>query len=142
MCAGSAGFPAASAIRPARVGWPFALTDAGIFAWFSGRTTINTDGLINDFDFVETLRRGAFEEYLAREKVEYVMDYWNWGDKALLHGGYGTKTIHARLRPHGTDGGSITVHEEEEVYREVFRARSPVSRAIEEDALLVWHLPR
>lgn len=120
----------------------FAMTDAGIFSWFSGRATINTDGLVNDFAYVETLRRGAFAEYIASEKVDYVMDYWNWGDEALLRGGYGTKTIRARLRPHGADGGAITVREEDEVYREVFRARSPVTKAVEEDALLIWRLPR
>ncbi len=120
----------------------FAMTDAGIFAWFSGRTTINTDGLINDFGFVETLRRGAFAEYLAREGVDHVMDYWHWGAEPFLRGGYGTKTIRARLRPSGADGGAITVSEEDEVYREVFRARNPTTRAVEENALLIWRVRR
>jgi hypothetical protein len=120
----------------------FAMTDAGIFAWFSERTTINTDGLINDFDYVETLRRGAFAEYLAREGVDHVMDYWNWGAEPLLRGGYGMKTIRARLRPSGAEAGAIDVSEADEVYRDVFRARNPATRAVEENALLIWRVPR
>ncbi len=117
----------------------FAMTDAGIFSWFSSRKTINTDGLMNNAEFMETLRRGEFETYLREQEVDYIVSYWNRTPE-LLHGGYGTRRVRALLRPYDLDGGGVVVREEDEVYRDRFQWRIPPARRLEPNAVLVWRL--
>ena len=117
----------------------FAMTDAGIFRWFSGRTTVNTDGLMNDFEFLEVLRRGEFGEYLRAERIDYLVSYWNRTPE-VLDGGYGERRIRALLRPYDLDGGGLIVKEQDEVYRDVYEGRLPPLRRLERNAVLIWRL--
>lgn len=117
----------------------FAMTDAGIFRWFSGRTTVNTDGLMNDFEFLEVLRRGEFGEYLRDQRVDYLVSYWNRTPE-VLDGGYGERRIRALLRPYDLDGGGVIVREQDEVYRDVYEGRLPPLRRLERNAVLIWRL--
>lgn len=52
----------------------FALSDAGIFAYFSERHTINLDGLINSYEFQENIKNHTLEEFFARANLRYVAD--------------------------------------------------------------------
>jgi hypothetical protein len=50
--------------------------NAGELAYFSGRTMINLDGLVNDHAYYERIRRGAPEaEYFEQERIEWLADY-------------------------------------------------------------------
>ena len=51
----------------------WACTDCGNIAFFSGRTVVNLDGLVNDFSYQEVLRDGRLAEYLRSRQVRYLV---------------------------------------------------------------------
>lgn len=55
----------------------FAAWNAGQLGFFSDRTFINLDGLINNVDYYERVLRGPvpLADYLAENKVNYIVDY-------------------------------------------------------------------
>ena len=55
----------------------FASWNAGQLGFFSDRTFINLDGLINNVDYYERVLRGPVPlvDYLAENKVDYIVDY-------------------------------------------------------------------
>ncbi len=53
----------------------FAMTDAGYFGYFSGRATVNLDGVINGFEYQAALGAGRLPEYLADCGVTHIVDY-------------------------------------------------------------------
>jgi hypothetical protein len=57
--------------RPAHERW--ACTDCGKLAFWSGRSVINLDGLINSFDYQDALREGRLAEYLDESNVRYLV---------------------------------------------------------------------
>jgi hypothetical protein len=58
-------------------GTVFASWNAGQLGFFSNRSFINLDGLINNVDYYERVLRGSvpLADYLAENKVEYIVDY-------------------------------------------------------------------
>ncbi len=72
-------------VRTDLIGWiaanlpegaPIASWNAGQFGYFLTRPVVNLDGLVNDTDFLNSLRRGEpVVNYLRREGVRYVVDY-------------------------------------------------------------------
>ena len=55
----------------------FASWNAGELSFFSNRTFINLDGLINNVDYYERVLRGStpLTEYLIENKVDFIVDY-------------------------------------------------------------------
>ena len=55
----------------------FAAWNAGQLGFFSNRTFINLDGLINNVDYYERVLRGPvpLADYLTENKVDYIVDY-------------------------------------------------------------------
>ena len=55
----------------------FASWNAGQLGFFSNRTFINLDGLINNVDYYERVLHGSvpLADYLAENKVDYIVDY-------------------------------------------------------------------
>ena len=55
----------------------FASWNAGQLGFFSNRTFINLDGLINNVDYYERVLHGPIPlaDYLAENKVDYIVDY-------------------------------------------------------------------
>ena len=55
----------------------FASWNAGQLGFFSNRTFINLDGLINNIDYYERVLHGSvpLADYLVENKVEYIVDY-------------------------------------------------------------------
>lgn len=55
----------------------FAAWNAGQLGYFSNRTFINLDGLINSIDYYERVLSGSLPltEYLSENKVSYIVDY-------------------------------------------------------------------
>ena len=48
---------------------------AGITGYFSQLPVINGDGLVNSFAYMDSVRSGRLQEWLAREKVPYYATY-------------------------------------------------------------------
>ena len=59
----------------------FAAWNAGQLAYFSDRTFINLDGVINSVDYYERVLRGSvpLADYLVENKVDYIVDYSIYG---------------------------------------------------------------
>jgi hypothetical protein len=55
----------------------FASWNAGQLGYFSNRTFINLDGLINNLDYYERVLQGStpLTDYLMENKVDYIVDY-------------------------------------------------------------------
>ena len=55
----------------------FASWNAGQLGFFSDRTFINLDGLINNVDYYERVLRGSvpLADYLIENEVDYIVDY-------------------------------------------------------------------
>jgi hypothetical protein len=55
----------------------FASWNAGQLGFFSNRTFINLDGVINNVDYYERVLRGSvpLDDYLVENKVNYIVDY-------------------------------------------------------------------
>ncbi|HUT98760.1 MAG TPA: hypothetical protein VM054_06770 [bacterium] len=51
----------------------FAMTDCGVFGYFSERSCINLDGLVNDYRYQRELSAGRLTEYLEAEGVDYIV---------------------------------------------------------------------
>ncbi len=49
--------------------------NTGIFSYYSGKTVVNLDGVVN-YDIVDERKKGTtLSEYLIKNKIEYVIDY-------------------------------------------------------------------
>ena len=64
----------------------FGMTDCGYFGYFSRRTTINLDGLINGYEYQEALADGRLREYFRKCGLDYVVDYEVKDDGRTEHG--------------------------------------------------------
>ncbi len=53
----------------------FGMTDSGIFGYYSGRTVINLDGVVNNREYQQYLYRRQLGEYLRRNRVQYLVVY-------------------------------------------------------------------
>lgn len=96
----------------------FAMKDSGCFGYFSNRRTINLDGMVNDFEYQEYLRRGELEEYLHLNGVNYFVQHAFWfGDADVNTGDYEEYTLYIPSRIYREGGGTITVKKEQEVFR-------------------------
>ncbi len=107
----------------------FAMKDAGNFGYFSGRTVINLDGLVNNEAYQEVLRDGLLREYLASNNVDYLVQQCVYpGDKffrvvpelsngPLRNGSY--DWISVRYWSHRFDAHSdaIPLYRKNEIYR-------------------------
>lgn len=50
--------------------------DTGLWSYFSGRTIINLDGLMNDYEFYHRyLSQGRISEYIDREGIKYLITW-------------------------------------------------------------------
>ena len=59
----------------------FASWNAGQLGYFSNRTFINLDGVINNVDYYERVLRGSVSltDYLSENKVDFIVDYDTYG---------------------------------------------------------------
>jgi hypothetical protein len=55
----------------------FAAFNAGLLAYFSNRTVVNLDGLVNDYSYYREVIRGTkrLDVYLSENDVRYLVDY-------------------------------------------------------------------
>jgi hypothetical protein len=116
----------------------YAMTDAGVFAYFSGRTTVNLDGLINNFRYQEYLRAGRLQDYLADKSVDYVYEQASYGRQDYLDGTYTTRPFRIWYRHGNRIAGEITLHREDEVKRVDMTSRLAAMREPQRNALILY----
>jgi hypothetical protein len=116
-----------------------AMTDAGVFGYFSGLTTINLDGLINNYRYRDELRSGRLLEYLRQRKVSHFLDQYMVGLPGLIRGDYETRVFHIWYRPEDRVAGQFTLYREDEVRRVQLSVRpSLASGAVEPNVIILW----
>lgn len=48
--------------------------NAGVLGFYADQRVVNLDGLINNFELLDYIKRGEVAEYIAREDIEYLSD--------------------------------------------------------------------
>jgi hypothetical protein len=115
-----------------------AATDSGVLAWFSERTTINLDGLINNWRYRDALRAGRLEGYLRERGVTHILDQYNAGRREWYEGTYDSRRIRIWFRPERRVAGEIEVFRSDEARRINLWARMAPGQAAEPNALILW----
>ncbi|MBK8230414.1 MAG: hypothetical protein IT349_04110 [Candidatus Eisenbacteria bacterium] len=116
-----------------------AMTDAGVFAYWSGRTTINLDGLINNYRYRDLLRAGRLTDYLAERGVDYVLDQNHIGSPAYISGRYDVRPFRIWYRPENRVAGEVKLFRDDEVRRVLVRVRTQLgSLRTEPNAIILW----
>jgi len=95
----------------------FAMKDAGVFGYFSRRSTISLDGVVNNLEYQEALRRRGLKRYLAGKNVEYLVQHAFWRRNDIVDGTY--EVFHATYlsRLYGVESDTLSLRKEWEVYR-------------------------
>lgn len=77
----------------------WAYTDCGALSFWGERSFVNLDGLVNDFEYQEYLKRGELGLYLREREVDYIIGrIWNrWGS-------HKEKMFQYRIAPHVFSG--------------------------------------
>ncbi|MCA9726079.1 MAG: hypothetical protein KC729_00240 [Candidatus Eisenbacteria bacterium] len=120
-----------------------AATDSGVLAYFSERSTVNLDGLINSFDYLEILRRGngAVETYLRRKGVGYLLDQVAYDLDDVLSGTYESRRIRIAYKPGSRIAAEFIVRPEDEVYRRNTLCRRDLGSAqVEPNAIILYRI--
>lgn len=93
------------------------MIDTGIFSFFSERTVINLDGLVNSFEYQEILREQKLGEYLQENRIKYYVGFVFKGIQDSFHENYGTYTQPIQSHKYMTESDPLVLHESNEIYR-------------------------
>jgi hypothetical protein len=110
-------------------------TDCGILSYFSQRRTINLDGLVNDFQYQEYLRRDQFDVYLKEKGVDYLAIF-DVPD-SLFYGTYQTFTFSVWSNVNRCHLGNLPLQRDWEVYRSQVNPSDLHASTL----IIVWQLP-
>jgi hypothetical protein len=98
-----------------------ALKDAGLFGLLSERSVVNLDGLVNNLEYQEYLRRKRLNDYFRQKGIQYLVVHAYWSDapkyKEFVSATYTHLDIPYRSQLHDTFSDPIRVYREDEVYR-------------------------
>jgi hypothetical protein len=110
------------------------MKDSGAFSYFAGRRVMNLDGVVNSFEFAETLCRGELGEFLRAHRVDYVAQHAV--PASVRAGDYESFTQRYPCHlPGGRDSTLVFSRE-----REVFRGSPYTNHQGEADDLVIWRL--
>jgi len=103
-----------------------ALTDSGLFGMLSERSVVNLDGIVNNMEYQEALKRRQLNDYFRRKGVRYLvmhayrpypLKYTAPNYKEVLSANYSHVDIAFRSHLTDTLSDPIRVYREDEVYR-------------------------
>lgn len=107
----------------------FAMKDAGNFGFFSQRSVINLDGLVNSFEFQEILKSKKLKKYFQEKGVNYLVQH------AFDIENYSSIPMHYYSHLYEVPSDPIWIKKSKEVYRS-----KPYSRGTEKTYLVIWTL--
>jgi hypothetical protein len=116
----------------------FGMSDSGVFAYFSRRTTVNLDGLVNNFEYLDMLRQGRLEQYLRERDIGYILDVFAYGNPEVLSGTYESRVLRFWYRPAQRVAGQIVVFRQDEVYRRDLLSRRGSALPPEPNAIILY----
>lgn len=91
------------------------MSDSGVFGAFRGGAVVNLDGVINNRAYQDALVEGGLEFYLEESGVDFIAHHAVPLNR--LQSGYGVYEYTRRSHLHQQSGGTILLHEHEEMYR-------------------------
>ena len=95
----------------------FAMKDAGYFGYFSRRSVINLDGVVNNREYQEAIRERKVNAYLAGMHVDYLVQHAFWDRDDINDGTYAFFPATYTSRLYGTESDTVLLRREWEVYR-------------------------
>lgn len=104
----------------------FAMKDAGTVGYFSGRSVVNLDGVVNNRELQRALRDQDLAGYLRRKKVGYLIQHaflrddphLDWRvDGDIVTGQYGAVSVRYLSQAYLRSSDPLTLKREREVYR-------------------------
>jgi len=95
----------------------FAMSDAGIFSFFSGRRVINLDGVVNDIDYQDILRNKSLNNYLISHGVHYLAQHAVHGRDEIAYGNYTKFPLSLISHRYGVWSDDLILRKSDEVYR-------------------------
>ncbi|HMS32698.1 MAG TPA: glycosyltransferase family 39 protein [Ignavibacteria bacterium] len=95
----------------------FAMKDAGNFGFFSGRSVINLDGLVNNFDYQEVLRKKDLNTYLKDNAVKYIVQHAVWDRDDITTGEYDSLSINYFSHKYSAESDPVILKKKNEIYR-------------------------
>jgi hypothetical protein len=105
-----------------------AIDHAGVIGYVSELSVVNGDGLINSWEYWETLRAGSLESWLQRNEVAYLYVGTGEGDPVgSLEMREGRPVVVIKLHLRGTRKYELIAEVGQEVYRAPFQWVFPVS---------------
>ena len=113
----------------------FAMSDAGIFSYFSERRVVNLDGLVNNLDYQDVLKNGKLNSYLKDRNVKYLVHHSVWNQSDVISGEYQqyAKSYESRLYEGKFD--YIVLEKKDEVYRSNIFFDGPYN-----SVLIIWKI--
>jgi hypothetical protein len=113
-----------------------AMKDAGIMGFYSDRQVVNLDGLVNSFEYQESLKEGRFREFLRHSGVSYFAQHAFWDDPDVNSGEYVSYTFRAFSHLYDRTGGELRLKRSEEVYR----SPSYYYDGLHKTVLVIWKI--
>ena len=95
----------------------FAMSDAGIFSYFSERRVINLDGLVNNLAYQDVLKKQQLKSYLKEREVEYIVQHSVWDQTEVTNGEYKQFENYYISRLYEGAFDYIILEKKDEVYR-------------------------
>ncbi|MFI5316514.1 MAG: hypothetical protein ACHQ6T_12500 [Myxococcota bacterium] len=92
-----------------------AMKDSGAFSYYARRRVMNLDGVVNSFEFAETVCRGELADFLRAHHVEYVAQHSVPPD--VRGGNYESFTQRYPCHLSGGRDSDLVLRREREVYR-------------------------
>lgn len=94
-----------------------AMTDAGEMGFYSDRPVVNLDGLVNSFEYQDSLKEGRFREFLRHSGVSYFAQHAFWDNPDVNSGDYVSYTFRAFSHLYDRTDRELRLKRSEEVYR-------------------------
>lgn len=95
----------------------FATTDAGIFGYFSQRSVINLDGIVNTMKYQDVLKNKQLNKYLNENKVTYFVQFVFENYHDAYNEEYEIFLKSVKSLKYMVESDEIMLHENNEVYR-------------------------
>ena len=111
-----------------------AMKDSGAFGYFAERRVMNLDGVVNSFEYQETLCRGELAAFLRQHGVSYVCQHAV--PPEVRSGSYASFVQRYPCHLPGGGGSELTL----ERAREVYRGSAYHNYQGQEDQVVIWRI--
>lgn len=113
----------------------FAMKDTGNFSFFSRRSVINLDGVVNNYAFQKSLKNQKLGEYLLENRVDYLVRHSVNQWEKVLNGDYDKLKMRYYSHLYDVWSDEIFITKSGEIYRS-----QEYSHGTKSSRLVIWKL--